>query len=109
MHGAYHDIDACPSLSLLVDRRDDPVISRFFHLAVDKRPEYELYDIHADPGCLDNLYKSGDHARLANRLTAQLDMHLRGNGDARAIDGGDVFESYKRYSAIRKFPKPESP
>ena len=109
MHGAYHDIDACPSLSLLVDRRDDPVISRFFHLAVDKRPEYELYDIHADPGCLDNLYKSGEHARLADRLTAQLDVHLRGNGDARAIDGGDVFESYKRYSAIRKFPKPESP
>jgi uncharacterized sulfatase len=108
MHGGYHDIDACPSLTFLIDNREDPQLSRFFHLAVDRRPEYELYDIRSDPGCLQNLYLSPQHAGIATRLTAQLDRHLRDSGDPRAIDGGDIFETYKRYSRIRKFPKPEA-
>jgi N-sulfoglucosamine sulfohydrolase len=109
MHGAYHDIDACPSLTFLVNGREDPLVSRFFHLAVDKRPEFELYDIRRDPGCIVNLYESRQHATDAARLTAQLDHHLRESGDPRAIDGGDVFETYKRYSSIRRFPAVEAP
>jgi len=109
MHGAYHDIDACPSLTMLVNGREDPLVSRFFHLAVDKRPEFELYDMGQDPGCLENLYESREHAAIAARLTAQLDHHLRESGDPRAIDGGDIFETYKRYSPIRKFPAVEVP
>jgi hypothetical protein len=46
-HGAYHDIDASPSLRFLVENRDDPKIKPYFHLAVDKRPAEELYDIRA--------------------------------------------------------------
>ena len=47
-------------------------------------------------------------AAIAARLTAQLDHHLRESGDPRAIDGGDVFETYKRYSSMRRFPRPEA-
>ena len=109
MHGGYHDIDACPSLTFLIEGRQDPELSRFFHLAVDKRPEYELYDIRSDPGCLQNLYESREHAAAAAGLTTRLDHHLRDSGDPRAIDGGDIFETYKRYSSMRRFPKPEAP
>ncbi|MEE2684909.1 MAG: sulfatase [Planctomycetota bacterium] len=109
MHGGYHDIDACPSLTFLIEGRQDPERSRFFHLAVDRRPEFELYDIRRDPGCLQNLYESPEHAVTASRLTARLDQHLRASGDPRAIDGGDIFETYKRYSSMRRFPKPERP
>ncbi len=47
-HGADHDIDACPTLSYLVNHRENANVSRFFHLAVDKRPEWELFDIQTD-------------------------------------------------------------
>ena len=76
---------------------------------MDRRPEFELYDIRRDPGCLQNLYESPEHAVTATRLTARLDQHLRASGDPRAIDGGDIFETYKRYSSMRRFPKPEKP
>ncbi len=109
MHGGYHDIDACPSLTFLIENHQQPQLARFFHLAVDFRPEFELYEIRQDPGCLRNLYGSESHAEIARRLSGKLDQHLRQTGDPRALDGGDVFESYKRYSAIRTFPPPESP
>jgi len=65
MHGAYYDIDASPSKSLLVDGRSDPTIAPFFQMAVGKRPAEELYDIKKDPGCVSNLAadRSGGRGR----------------------------------------------
>ncbi|MGI9429953.1 MAG: sulfatase family protein [Bythopirellula sp.] len=105
-HGAYHDIDACPSLSYLVEHRDSPAVSQFFHLAVDKRPPWELFDIQSDPGCLENLIDDPKHASIQRELTEQLLGHLRSTGDPRVVDGGEVFESYKRYGRMRSFPPP---
>ena len=107
MHGGYHDIDACPSLTFLIQNRDDPKIEPFFHWSVDKRPEYELFNIRKDPGCLNNLAGKPDAAEVQKVLSMRLDSYLTSTGDPRAIDGGDIFETYKRYSHIRKFPKPE--
>ena len=67
-HGAYHDIDACPSLTYLVENRDMPAVDRYFHLAVDKRPEWELFDIEKDPGCLTNLADDPSHAKTNRTL-----------------------------------------
>lgn len=106
-HGGYHDIDACPTLSYLIDHRDDPKVSRYFHLAVDKRPAEELYNISQDPGCLKNLAGTSDAADTQQRLSDQLETYLRATGDPRVLDGGEIFETYRRYSPIRKFPKPE--
>lgn len=105
----YYDIDASPTKSLLVQRRDDPEIRRFFHLAVEKRPEFELYDVIEDPGNLRNLAGDPRHAETFERLKRQLDTALKATGDPRVLDGGEVFESYKRYSKIRSFPPPEAP
>ena len=38
MHGGYHDIDAAPSLTYLIENRDAPTVARYFHLSVDLRP-----------------------------------------------------------------------
>ncbi len=61
MHSAYHDIDASPSLSFLVEHRDGPEIRPFFLIAVDKRPAEELFNIHKDPACLTNLAGDPEH------------------------------------------------
>jgi len=105
-HGGYHDIDGSPSLTYLIENRDDPKIKPYFHLAVDKRPFEELFDIKKDPGCINNLVGNPKYAdvliKLRNRLTAE----LRKTGDPR-IEGSDIFESYQRYSTIRYFTIPD--
>lgn len=109
MHAGYHDIDACPTLSFLVANRDVPEISPFFHWAVDLRPAVEIFDIHADPGCLHNLSGDPAFADTETALREQLESYLMETGDPRIVnaDGGDVFETYRRVSALRAFPEPE--
>ena len=105
-HGAYHDIDACPTLSYLVAHRQNPEVSRYFRLAVDKRPEWELFDIRRDPGCLANLADDPGYSGAKRQLAEQLTSCLQATGDPRVLDGGEIYESYKRYGKMRSFPKP---
>lgn len=102
----YYDVDACPSKTYLWEHRDSEKIGRFFHLAVAKRPAVELFDVMKDPGCLNNLAEDPTHAATARRLLKELEAYLKETGDPRVLDGGDVYESYKRYSPIREFPPP---
>ena len=106
MHGAYHDIDASPTLDFLIANRDDAELGKYFHLAVDKRPAEELFDIIKDPGCLTNLAEAGEFDDVRKKLGARLEAYLEETGDPRLRGNGDVWESYKRYSLIRKFPAP---
>jgi uncharacterized sulfatase len=43
---------------------------------------------------------------VKRQLARQLEDYLRQTGDARVLDGGAVWETYKRYSPIRQFPPP---
>lgn len=106
-HGGYHDIDACPSLTYLIENRNNPEIAPFFHAAVDKRPEYELFNIKVDPACMKNLTGKPEFQSIQQDLTVKLNNYLKETGDPRVLDGGEIYESYKRYSSIRKFPAPE--
>ncbi len=107
MHGGYHDIDGCPTMDYLIEHRDDATVGRFFHLAVDKRPAEELYNVVKDPGCLNNLADDPAFAKVRKNLAAACQHYLRGTGDPRILGTGDIFETYKRYSPIRDFPPPD--
>ncbi len=104
MHGAYHDIDGCPTLSFLVQHADDPQLGRYLHWAVDKHPSDELYDVAADPGCLKNLAGDPAHAAETTKLRAALEDYLTETGDPRMGNNPEIWETYPRYSPIRKFP-----
>jgi len=105
-HDGYHDIDACPTLSYLVQNRDDPKIRPFFEMAVAKRPLEELFDIKQDPGCINNLANDPKFKEVKDDLWGKLSRTLTETGDPR-MKGDDVFESYRRYSPIRYFPIPD--
>ncbi len=109
MHGGYHDIDACPSLSFLIDNRDNPVIGPFLGLSVDRRPAAELFDIRKDPGCLKNLADDSRFLDIRRDLDQRLMSYLIETGDPRIVDDdeGDIFETYPRYSGLRWFPEPD--
>ena len=102
---AYHDIDACPTLTYLYQNKSDSQIGTFLALAVDKRPAIELYDIKKDPACLTNIAQTATDVR--DELESRLDAFLEQGGDPRALGNGDIFETYPRYSGIRWFPEPE--
>ena len=107
MHGAYHDIDAAPSLSVLIKDRADPAIAPYFRLAVDKRPAEELFRVLSDPGCLQNLAKDIRYATVKTALSVALKDYLTHTGDPRMGPDGDIFETYPRYLHMRKFPPPK--
>jgi uncharacterized sulfatase len=106
MHGAYHDIDPGPTRDLLLERHDDPAIRLYFHLAVDRRPAEELYDIVKDPGCLHNLAGVREYGEVTRSLRAQLLEYLTRTDDPRVVGGGEVIESYDWLSGpMRTFPR----
>ncbi len=106
MHGGYHDIDDFDE-SVLNLRQNDPAIRKYFHLAVDKRPEVEVYDIKKDPYCLTNLAEDASFKVTREKLGDQLMAYLKQTNDPRLSPEGEAtYEAYKRYSPIRKFPNP---
>lgn len=109
MHGGYHDIDACPTLTFLIEKRDDKMIGHFLDLAVDLRPADELFDIRKDPGCLNNLAEDPDFKNKTGELRNRLIKYLTQTNDARVTsdDRGDIWETYPRYSGLRWFPVPD--
>ncbi len=107
MHGAYHDIDACPTLDFLIENRENPDIKPYFEMAVQKRPSEEFFDMEKDPYCLNNLAEDPDYQdelRIHRRL---LGGYLMETGDPRVTGSGDIYETYVRYSPIRNFPEPD--
>ena len=97
----YHDIDACPSKSLLIDHQDDPAIRPFFEAAVGKRPKEELFDILVYPACMRNLASLPEYQDHRKDFSHLLMRELRRKKDPRVRDGGRVFDSYPRYSSMR--------
>ena len=105
-HSAYHDIDDSMIKRELLAKREDPYIGKFFHLAVDKRPEWQLFNVKDDPENLNDLSTDPDHARLFEEYKQQLTATLEDTGDPRALGYGHVWEGYPRTKGqMRYYPK----
>jgi uncharacterized sulfatase len=75
-------------------------IPELFAHSFGKRPEEELFDIKADPGCLNNLAGKPEHAEVQAKLSKQLMKLLEDQQDPRAF-GSEIFDSYPRVSGMR--------
>lgn len=108
MHGGYHDIDAGLSLSYLIENRNDPDVSTYFHLAVDRRPAEELFNINDDPGCINNLANNPRFEKILEDHRNHLEQYLVKTNDPRMTGNGDVWEDYPRLRGpMRQFPVPD--
>ena len=103
--GGYHDIDACPSLDFLLTSAREGKTS-YLQLAVGLRPEEELFLIAEDPYCLNDLSPRPEYNEIKDSLRTALFAHLTATQDPRVLDGGDIWETYPRYSRLREFPIP---
>ncbi len=103
MDSGYFDIDDFQE-SYVFRGRAKPEVAPYFHMAVDKRPQDELYDIRKDPYCLKNLAVEKAAQPVLQVMKTKLKTYLAATNDPRTGNNGEVFESYKRYSPIRSFP-----
>lgn len=107
-HSAYYDIDDSVIKRELLAKREDPYIGPFFHLAVDKRPEWQFFNVKSDPDCLTDLARDPDHATLFAEYQQQLTDTLTETGDPRVLGYGQVWEDYPRQKGpMRYFPPPD--
>ncbi|HXW08143.1 MAG TPA: sulfatase [Vicinamibacterales bacterium] len=100
--GPFGDIDGGPSKSLLLNRREDPSISRFFSLATSKRPADELYDLQRDPHQLVNVAKDAAYRDVLQRLRGDLESWQRSTGDPRVSEDDDRWDKYPYYGGPAK-------
>jgi len=107
-HTAYFDIDDSVIKRELLAKRDDFYVGPFFHLAVDKRPEWQVFTVADDPDCLIDLVDDPEHARIVAEYKQQLTQTLTETGDPRVLGYGHVWDDYPRLRGpMRYFPKPD--
>ena len=92
--GPFGDIDGGPTKELLLQRRDDPAIAKYFALATAKRPEEELYDLRKDPQQLDNVAAKPEYAGTKRDLRAALLKWMRETDDPRAANSANPWDRY---------------
>jgi len=103
----FSDIGPTPTKRFLIKNHSDKEVSAYFHLAVDKRREFELFNVKKDMDCLSNLSGAPEFAEVESSLQQILFDELRRTQDPRmSTDHFEIFDSYKRYSPLRAFPKP---
>ena len=102
--GPYGDVDSSPSKSFLLDHRDDPRIAKYFHLAFDKRPSEELYELRQDPGQINNVAGEPAYAAAKQKLRAALDHWMKDTGDPRAVKDDDRWDRYPYFGSPGPMP-----
>lgn len=78
---------------MILSRRDEPEIQRYFLKAAGKRPGEELYRPEEDPGCWNNLAEAPVHAGVKAELKARLQAQLESDGDLRALGRGHEYDA----------------
>ncbi len=81
---SFGDMDASPTKAFVFDHRDQ--YPEAFQFAFGLRPKFELYDVAADPDCLNNLAGVTDHAQIQQALHERLMNELRSTRDPRVSD-----------------------
>jgi len=100
VHG-YEDIDDSPTKDFMLDHADQwPAL---FSIAFGKRDTEELYDLAADPYCVEDLSDDKAYTVVLETLRRQLEDELRAQGDPRMGPQGDIFDSYPRFGRMRPF------
>ncbi|MFR9616898.1 MAG: sulfatase [Rikenellaceae bacterium] len=101
---SYADIDGSPSKGELIAKREESKIAPYFHLATDKRPQEQLFNIAKDPQCMVNLVTDAKYKKVAKAMNQELFAILKETNDTR-LTNPDVWDAYPYYGRKRNFVK----
>ena len=65
----------------------------YYRMSFGKRPPEELYDINADPECMQNLAADLAHVRAKRQLRERMEQMLREEGDPRMNGNAQFFDT----------------
>ncbi len=91
------DVDGGPAKSYMEEHAQD--YPRLHALSFGRRPEYELYQVLADPLQMRNLAGQAAYASVLNRLRARLFGYLESRGDPRILGNPEAFR-YAPYFGV---------
>ena len=108
----FGEVDSSPTKTLLMARKDDLSIRRFYDLSFAHRPADELYDTSGDPDQIRNVAKDPSYSATLARLRQELDEYLMQSDDPRMTGGVVMWDHYPYYGARRNKdwkvdPKPQ--
>lgn len=98
---AYGDIDPSPTKTYMIKNQ-----SEYSQIAFEKHPEEMLYDIKNDPYCMVNLAEEPGFEDVKKEMSGILKQKLKETKDPRVGEFPSIWESYRRYGPIHKFPVP---
>jgi N-sulfoglucosamine sulfohydrolase len=90
----YLNCDGSPKKTALLQRRTNSETYKFWDWSFGKRPSQELYKIHGDPECINNLADVEEYEEIKNDLLAQMTSELTSQGDPRMSGNGHIFDEY---------------
>jgi len=91
-------VDGSPTKEIILARKDEPAMKKFYQLSFAKRPAEELYDLAKDPHQIVNVASRAEYAGAKKQLRAQLDQWMKDTADPRAAGDTDVFDRYPYYA-----------
>jgi N-sulfoglucosamine sulfohydrolase len=98
--GDFGDVDASPTKEVILSRRDEMEMARFFRLAFGKRPADELYDLSKDPDELTNVANQPDYAAAKQKLRAELAQWMKKTADPRASVDDDRWDKFPYFGPV---------
>lgn len=99
----YLNCDGSPTKTYILDTRRKKGIMEYWQLNFGKRVAEELYDISADPYCIENLANDPKFAELKNRMNLEMTEKLTRDQDPRILGNGDVFDKYVYQGAVQNY------
>jgi arylsulfatase A-like enzyme len=90
----YLNTDGSPTKTVVLETRGDKSREQFWRWSFGKRESDELFDVAADPYCMNNLAARTDRNATMTALREQLFKELKQQEDPRMLGKGDVFDKY---------------
>jgi arylsulfatase A-like enzyme len=90
----YLNCDGGATKTEILKARREGRDKKYWALAFGKRPAEELYDLHQDPDCLNNLANDPAYRTQKASLKRQTERELRAQGDPRMFGQGYIFDRY---------------
>ncbi|WP_257669387.1 sulfatase family protein [Parapedobacter tibetensis] len=90
----YLNTDGSPTKTVILNRRRQTGVDRYWDQSFGRRPQEELYRIDTDPECVQNLASKASYDSTRMALKALLFEKLREEEDPRMAGEGHVFDEY---------------
>ncbi len=99
----YLNTDGSPTKTVILNQRRSGKDTTRWRLNFGKRPDIELYDISADPYCMNNLAADPSLEQKIQTLKKEMYDELKAEGDPRILGHGDIFDRYPAASKAANF------